>query len=120
MFCFISPSLLGFLLHISGQFTKVWIEVSLALFKPRQLSFKQLLSRAAVKVDLGVGREGLGHPFFFEILCYFYRILRKVKSIYIAGKCLGHPFLNSLDPRMSVTYVFGILHFVPLVSRFTF
>ena len=36
MFCFISPSLLGFLLHISGQFTKVWIEVYLALFKPRQ------------------------------------------------------------------------------------
>ena len=67
-----------------------------------------------------MGREGLGHPFFFEILCYFYRILRKVKSIYIAGKCLGHPFLNSLDPRMSVTYVFGILHFVSLVSRFTF
>ena len=62
-------------------------------------------------MDLGVGREGLGHPFFFEILCYFYRILRKVKSIYIAGKCLGHPFLNFLDPPMSATYVFGILHF---------
>ena len=53
-------------------------------------------------------------------MCYFYRILRKIKSIYIAGKCLGHPFLNFLDPPMSVTYVFGILHFVRLVSRFTF
>ena len=37
------------------------------------------------RVDLGVGRRGPGHPFFFEILWYFYRILRKIKSIYTAG-----------------------------------
>ena len=27
-----------------------------------------------------------GHPFFFEILNYFYRVLRKIKTIQIAGK----------------------------------
>ena len=52
-------------------------------------------------------RGGRGRHFFFEILNYFYRILRKIKSIYIAGKRSGHPFLNFLDPPMlmfAITY----------------
>ena len=42
-------------------------------------------------MDLGVGQEGRSHPFFFEILYYFYRILRKIKSIYIADKWASVP-----------------------------
>ena len=45
------------------------------------------------RVDLGVGRRVCGHP-FFEILNYFYRILRKMKSIYIAGKWASDPPLK--------------------------
>ena len=47
--------------------------------------------------DLGVVRGGRDRHFFFEILYYFYRILRKIKSVYKAGKCPSHPFLNFLD-----------------------
>ena len=46
------------------------------------------------RVDEGVGRRVRGHPFFFEILNYFYRILRKMKSIYIAGKWASDPPLK--------------------------
>ena len=49
--------------------------------------FSSITSRA----DLGVGRRGRSHPFFSEILYYFYRILRKKKSIYIAGKWASIP-----------------------------
>ena len=38
------------------------------------------------RADLWVGLGGLGHPFFFKILYYFYRILTKIKIIYKAGK----------------------------------
>ena len=44
----------------------------------------------------GWSEEARGRHFFFEILYYFYRIPGKIKSIYIAGKCSGHPFLNFL------------------------
>ena len=47
-----------------------------------------------------MGRGSRGRHFFFEILYYFYRILRKIKSIYKAGKCPGHPCLNFLDPPL--------------------
>ena len=62
-------------------------------------------------MDLGVGRGGYGHPFLFEILYYLHRILKKIKSIYIAGKwasILATPFwifwihlcvILSLQPR---------------------
>ena len=46
------------------------------------------------RADLGVGRGGRGHPFFIDILYYFYRILRKIKSIYIAGKWASDPPLK--------------------------
>jgi len=46
------------------------------------------------RADLGVGRGGHGHPFFIEISNYFYRILRKMKSIYIAGKWASDPPLK--------------------------
>ena len=48
------------------------------------------------------GPRELRHPFFFKILYYFYRILRKKESIYIAGKCSGHLFLNFLDPPLGL------------------
>ena len=44
--------------------------------------------------------EGPAATPFFDILCYFYRILRKIKIIYIACKCPGYPFLNFLDPPL--------------------
>ena len=47
-----------------------------------------------------MGRGGRGHLFFFEILYYFYRIFRKIKNIYIAGKCPGHALLNFLVPPL--------------------
>ena len=46
------------------------------------------------RVDLGVGRGVRGHAFFFEILNYFYKILRRMKSIYIAGKWASDPLLK--------------------------
>ena len=54
------------------------------------------------RVDLGVGRGGRGHPFFLEIVFYFYRIIRKIKSGWQVGKCPGHAFLNFLDPPLKV------------------
>ena len=42
-------------------------------------------------VDLGVGRGGRGHPFFLEIVFYFYRTLRKIKRISMAGKWASVP-----------------------------
>ena len=47
-------------------------------------------------------------PYRIEILYYLCRILRKAKSNYMAGKwakCPGHPFLNSLDPLASASWV---------------
>ena len=46
------------------------------------------------RADLGVGRGGGGHPFSIDILYYFYIILRKMKSIYIAGKWVSDPPLK--------------------------
>ena len=43
------------------------------------------------RADLGVGRGGHGHLFFFEIVFYFYRILRELKSISMAGKWASVP-----------------------------
>ena len=37
------------------------------------------------------GRGGRGHPFFFEILYYCYRIVRKIKSISLADKWASVP-----------------------------
>lgn len=54
----------------------------------------------ASRADLGVGRGGPGHPFFF--FYYSYRILRKKESIYKAGKCPGHLSLNFLDPSLGL------------------
>ena len=50
-----------------------------------------------------MGRGGLSHPFFFEILYYFYRILRKIKSIYIAGQVSRPPLSEFSDPRLKAT-----------------
>ena len=44
--------------------------------------------------DLGVVQGGRGHPFLIDIWNYFYRILRKIKSIYIAGKWASDPPLK--------------------------
>ena len=52
------------------------------------------------QADLGAGRGDRGHPFFFEILHYFYKILWNIKSIYIADKYPGHPFLDFLGPPL--------------------
>ena len=40
------------------------------------------------------GLRGQQQPLFSKI---FLRILSRIKSIYIAGKCPDHPFLNFLD-----------------------
>ena len=52
------------------------------------------------EADLGAGRGDHGYPFFFEILYYFYKILRKIKSVYLAGTYRGHPFPNFLNPPL--------------------
>ena len=44
--------------------------------RPAKVQHKKAVPRA----DLGLGRGSRGHPFFFEILYYFYRILRKNKK----------------------------------------
>ena len=49
------------------------------------------------RTDFGEGRRDRGHPFQCLNFYYFNTILRKIKSIYVAGKCPGHPFLNFLD-----------------------
>ena len=43
------------------------------------------------RANLGVGRGGHGHPFFFEIMYYLHRILKKIRSIYIDGKWASVP-----------------------------
>lgn len=56
----------------------------------------------------GKPRE-LRPPLFFEILCYFYRLLRKIKKYLLVyswhvGKCPNHPFLNFLDMPLVMTF----------------
>ena len=53
--------------------------------------------------DLGVGQGYRGHSFCLKFRIIFSRILSKIKSIYIAGKCPGHPFLNFLDPPLNAS-----------------
>ena len=56
------------------------------------------------------GPRGLWPPlFFFEILCYFYRLHRKIKKYlhvysWHVGKCPNHPFLNFLDLPLVITF----------------
>ena len=55
------------------------------------------------RADLGVSRGSLDHPFCLKFHINFSGILSKIKSIYIAGKCPGHPFLNILDPPLNAS-----------------
>ena len=48
------------------------------------------------KADLGAGRGDRGHPFFFEILYYFYKILRKIKK-YLYNWQVSRPFLSEFS-----------------------
>ena len=50
-----------------------------------------------------MGRGGRGHPFCLKFRIIFSRIIRKIKSIYIAGKCPSHPFLNFLYPPLNAS-----------------
>ena len=51
------------------------------------------------RADSVVGRGGHGHPFFIDILNYFYRILTKMKSIYIAGKWASVPAMKIYENK---------------------
>lgn len=60
-----------------------------------------------------MGKGDRGHPFFFETLYYFYRILRKVYGR-LVGKCSGYPFLDFLDSQLGnvllwIRYGFSLL-----------
>ena len=50
------------------------------------------------------GPTGPRTPLFVWNFYYFNIILRKIKSIYVAGKCPRHPFLNFLDPPLKKGY----------------
>ena len=68
------------------------------------------------------GPRGLGPPLFFEILCYLYRLLRKIKKYlhvysWHVGKCLNHPFLNFLDLPLVITFFGSFLMETSLVYK---
>ena len=63
-----------------------------------------LTTKERPRADLGgVSRGSLDHHFCFKFRIIFSRILSKMKSIYRAGKCPGHPFLNFLDPSLNAS-----------------
>ena len=49
------------------------------------------------RTDLGVSRGFLDHHFCLKFRISFSRILSKIKSIYIAGKCPGRPPLSKFS-----------------------
>ena len=67
------------------------VDYVLSKYKQERKCFVLCIQWSPRRADLGVGRGGRAHPFFFEIKYYFYRILRKTKSIYIAGKWASVP-----------------------------
>ena len=74
---------------LASQSSRLSCRSSVLSERPAKVQHKKVVPR----VDLGVGRTrgGRAHPFSFEILYYFYRILRKTTSIYVAGKWASVP-----------------------------
>ena len=75
--------------------------------KGREREERCLTTKERPRADLGVSRRSLDHHFCLKFRIIFSRILSKIKSIYIAGKCPGHPFLNFLDPPLNASPLYS-------------